>query len=419
MRTLMFVAIGTRGDVQPIVVLGEALQAAGERVVIVAGANFQAWVERRGLTFYPLQADMEVMMRSPAGQAWADNAGKNPVIEGRAMRAMLAEYSDGITADLQRYAPEADALFSNLSTFGLIEALAEQARKPHLRVMFSPLTPTADPAATMVPAFPYGRSPLNRLAGHLGIYFTYWIAQDNIRRIRQRLGLAPWGWRDYTRAWNRVPALVGVSPLLLPPDPAWGERVAVTGYWLDAHPPAYTPPDDLRAFLDSGDAPVYVGFGSMPDGEPGRTTRDILTALERTGQRGIIQRGWAQLGAPDLPESVLLVDSVPHDWLFPRVKAAVHHGGAGTVAAALMAGVPSTIVPHLGDQPYWGRRLHELGAGAKPIKRLEFNADRLTRALEAMLASPDMRAQAAALGAHIRAETGVQNAVAYIQRMLR
>jgi UDP:flavonoid glycosyltransferase YjiC (YdhE family) len=284
--------------------------------------------------------------------------------------------------------------------------------------MFSPLTPTNDPRSTMVPAFRYGASPLNRLAGYIGMYFTYWIAEDNLRLMRQRLNLPTWDWGDYARAWNRVPVLAGISPIITPPDPRWGDRVAVTGFWFDTHEPDWQPPDDLQAFLDAGAPPVYVGFGSMPDSKPAWTTQMILSGLERSGQRGIIHRGWAKLGAPDLPDSVMLVDGVPHDWLFPRMAAVVHHGGAGTVAATLKAGVPSTIVPHLGDQPYWGRRLHELGAAAKPIRRLEFHDVFLGRRINAMLTSPTMRQRAAEIGAQLRAETGVQNAVAYVNRIL-
>ena len=414
----MFVAVGTRGDIQPVLALGEALQQVGYRVVIVGGANFQAWVESRGLVFYPMQSDMETMMNSAEGKAWADNAGKSPISEGRAMRKMLAVHGHHILDDVLRFCPEADVLFSNLPTFGLVDAIAEKYQKPHVRIMFAPLTPTDDPRSTMIPAYPYGRSRLNRVATHIGIYFTHWVAQDSVSRIRERLGLAAWGWRDYMRAWGDVRILAGISPLITPPDPEWGDDVAVTGYWFGQDDVAWQPPQELSNFLAQGPAPIYIGFGSMPNSDPINTTRSIITALDRTGQRGIIHRGWANLGALKLPDTILLIDGVPHEWLFPRMQALIHHGGAGTVAMGVRAGVPATIIPHLGDQPYWGRRLYELGIGAKPIRRIDLNAAKLQRAIEQMM-QDTMRGRARDLGRQFRQEKGIENAVTTLQRWLK
>lgn len=418
MKTLMFVAVGTRGDVQPIVALGVALKAVGYQVIIAAGKNFQSWVESRGLTFFAMRTDIETMMNSPAGRHWADNAGKSPMVEGRAMRRMFSDHIEIIVEDLVEFCPQADVLFSNLPTFGFVEAAAEKYGKPHVRVMFSPLTPTDDPRSTMKPAWPAGRSPLNQLSGHIAIYFLHWVSRENIDLIRARFGLSPWGWRDYARAWHRVTALAGISPLITPPDPAWGEHVVTTGVWTEPDQQDWRPPADLEAFLAAGAAPVYIGFGSMPNSAPEQMTRDIIAALGRTGQRGIIHRGWASLGADNAPDTVFFSDGAPHDWLFPRMKAVIHHGGAGTTMTALRAGVPSAVVSHLGDQPYWGRRIHELGVGARPIPRTQLNADRLARAIEAMLGSPDMAVRARALSEQLRTETGIENAVAFIQQFV-
>lgn len=159
--------------------------------------------------------------------------------------------------------------------------------------------------------------------------------------------------------------------------------------------------------------PVYLGFGSMPTDDPERVVRTFVEALQHVGRRGVISSGWAQLHAYDLPDTVLAVGEVPHSWLFPRMAAAVHHGGAGTTAAAFRAGVPQVVVPHIADQPFWGRRVHELGVGAAPFHRKNLGVDRLVAALEVALA-PGASSAAYELGERIRAEDGVGDAATLV-----
>jgi sterol 3beta-glucosyltransferase len=154
----------------------------------------------------------------------------------------------------------------------------------------------------------------------------------------------------------------------------------------------------------------------MSSGSPQATVRLIGAALRETGQRAVIGSGWSGAAASDLPKNVLVVDHAPHDWLYERVAAVVHHGGAGTTAAGLRAGRPTLIIPHMSDQPFWGRRVHELGVGAKPIPRHRLTAETLAAGIRALVSDRAMAQQAAALGAQIRAEHGVENAVRWIER---
>jgi sterol 3beta-glucosyltransferase len=165
--------------------------------------------------------------------------------------------------------------------------------------------------------------------------------------------------------------------------------------------------------------PLYVGFGSMASENPERMTGIVLEAIRRTGQRAILASGWGGLRGSALPPSVHAVDFVPHDWLFPRVAGAIHHGGAGTTAAALRAGVPSFIVPFFADQFFWGNRLHEMGLSPAPVAHRALSVDALASAIETMVSSHDMRARCRATAKAIESERGVENAAAAVERYLR
>jgi UDP:flavonoid glycosyltransferase YjiC (YdhE family) len=199
------------------------------------------------------------------------------------------------------------------------------------------------------------------------------------------------------------------------PTPAdWDASSHVTGYWFLPRQPDWQPPAELLAFLERGPAPVYVGFGSMPSQDAERKTRLVLDAVAQSGQRAILATGWGGLAQASAPPGVFVLDSAPHDWLFERCAAVVHHGGAGTTAAGLRAGKPSVICPFFGDQPFWGRRVHALGAGPQPIPQKKLTAAALAGAMRAAATDPGMAGRAAALGEGIRQEDGVARAVALI-----
>jgi UDP:flavonoid glycosyltransferase YjiC (YdhE family) len=240
------------------------------------------------------------------------------------------------------------------------------------------------------------------------------------RLARQKvLGLpaAPfWGPYNADRV-HHYPILYGYSPSVIPPPPDWDKNIHVTGYWFLDPAADWTPPSALMEFLQAGSSPVYVGFGSMSSRKPEETADLVLQALARTRQRAILLSGWGGLRKADLPSSVLMVDSIPFSWLFPRVAAVVHHGGAGTTAAGLRAGVPSVVIPFFGDQPFWGQRIAELGVGPAPIPRQKLTVERLAQAIQKAVTDQTMRQCAAHLGAKIQAEDGIARAVAIVQHI--
>ncbi|MGQ9552632.1 MAG: glycosyltransferase [Anaerolineae bacterium] len=217
------------------------------------------------------------------------------------------------------------------------------------------------------------------------------------------------------RTSTRWSILYGFSPSVIPPPSDWGSDIHVTGYWFLDAADDWAPPPALIEFLEAGPPPVYVGFGSMSNRKPEETADLVLAALARAQQRGVVLSGWSGLQKADLPNSVVMVDSIPFSWLFPRVAAVVHHGGAGTTAAGLRAGVPAVVIPFFADQPFWGQRLVALGVGPAPIPRKKLTVERLAQAIEKAVTDQAMRQRAVALGARIRAEDGVAGAVAVVQ----
>jgi sterol 3beta-glucosyltransferase len=213
------------------------------------------------------------------------------------------------------------------------------------------------------------------------------------------------------QAYPALPTIYGFSPHVVPPPSDWPPTCRVTGYWFLPAEPGWTPPPTLTRFLADGPAPVCVGFGSMLGADPAQLTALVVTAVRRAGVRAVLLSGWGALDAV-AGEDILVIGEVPHDWLFPQVAAVVHHGGAGTTAAALRAGTPAVVVPFGVDQPFWGTRVVALGTGPRPIPQRTLTTERLTDALRIVTTDQTMRARAARLGHAIRSENGVDNAVA-------
>lgn len=237
---------------------------------------------------------------------------------------------------------------------------------------------------------------------------------DRWRREQLGLGAAPFFGIEgsfYDDRGPRSPFLNAYSEAVLPRPADWPAWHHVTGYWQFPSEARAVLPASLEEFLAAGPAPVSIGFGDMIPRDPERLTGTVLEAVRRARVRAVLLGGWAGLGRDAVSDDVFVIDAVPHDLLFPRVAAVVHHGGAGTVAAGLRAGAPTVVVPFQGDQPFWGGRVAALGAGpaSVPFKRLD--ADRLAAAIRTAVTDEAMRDRAAAIGERIRAEDGVATAV--------
>jgi sterol 3beta-glucosyltransferase len=411
---IAIVCVDTRGGVQPYLGLGLGLRRAGHEVRVAAPEGFRGFVEPTGLPFAGLPGEAEGVMQSPEVRAamekgflathrlMVEKAGQMVREQARAMLAACAG---------------SDAVLGGFGGMLSGEGVAEKLGVPFVQAHLQPLTPTgAYPGLLSVPGLRWF-GPANRLS-HAVSRQVFWQPLRGAVNAARRdvLGLPPapfWGNVGRVRG-PRDLILYGYSPSLLPRPAGWPAGVHVTGYWFLDRPEGWGPPAGLEAFLAAGPPPVAVGFGSMGSRDAEATARLVLDAVRKLGRRVVLLSGWGGLSAADLPAWAYRADAVPHDWLYPRCAAAVHHGGAGTTAAALRAGAPSVVVPFAADQPFWGRLIARNGLGDCPSSRKRLTADRLAASLARVLDRERISQAAADAGRRIRAEAGVSAAVKII-----
>lgn len=415
---IALIAPGSRGDVEPYIALGKGLQKAGHVVRLVTHQNFDALVNAHALEFWPIAGSVQDIAQSTEMRGLLEKGNFLAVMSQmakEAQRGALALAEGGLAA-----CQGMDMVLAGIGGLFVGLSLAEKLRLPFLQAYYIPFTPTHAYPSFLFPRLPsWFGGALNRVSFHLArqIMWQGFRSADSLAREKV-LGLpaAPF-WGPYqTDRLRHNPILYGFSPFVIPLASDWDRDTHVTGYWFLDPAADWAPPPALTAFLQVGSPPIYVGFGSMSSRKPEETADLVLQALARTQQRAIILSGWSGLHKANLPDSVLMVDSVPFSWLFPRVAAVVHHGGAGTTAYGLRAGIPSVVVPFFADQPFWGQRVADLGVGPEPIPRKKLTVERLAQAIQSAVTDQTMRQRAANLGAKIQAEDGIARAVAVVQQ---
>lgn len=411
--------VGSRGDVQPYIALGVGLKAAGHSVCVATHTQFESVIRNCGLDFSPVEGNPREAVESELGQKWLAS-GTNVFAFVRHMVELMSPLMVRGTADCLNACRHADLAFYSILGSLPVLSVSQRLGIPAWGAFLQPATPTG-----YFPSFAY---PIHTNLGALHNKFTYLVGEQlfwlmfrsSMNRARAEvLGLPPLPVRTQMGAWRKIglPGFYGYSPTVLPKPPDWPDHLHVTGYWFLERNSAWAPTPDLVEFLESGAPPVYVGFGSMHAKSAEQTTRSVVEALDRVGMRGIILSGWGALSHSDLPDHVYPVKSIPHDWLFPRVAAVVHHGGAGTTAAGLRAGAPTVVTPFFGDQYFWGRRVAAVGAGPKPIPIRRLDANSLARALETATMDLKVRDRAAEIGERIRAEDGISKVIEVLDRV--
>lgn len=416
---ITLLAIGTTGDVQPLVALGLKLKEAGHEVLIATDPLFELFVRNNRLGFFSIRSDAKAFFQKTAELA-AYKFGKNPFRLWREIKGLINLFFHYVGPDCWDACRTAGAIIYTQLGGYFAPHIAERLNVPCIRVSYFPVAPTRSFPSTLVSTKINFGSTLNQITWVLGDISIWLPYRTCINQFRvKHLKLPSLGVTDFIQLYKLQDLLInGFSPIVVPKPPDWGDHIHITGYWFLDSSTNWQPSPDLVDFLTAGPPPVYIGFGSMMVRKPEEITDIILSALERTKQRGVIASGWGGFGKIDLPENVFKVESVPHDWLFPQMAAVIHHGGAGTTAAGLKAGIPSIVVPISFEQPFWGQRVADLGVGPRPIPIKHLKAERLATAIKQVIGDKRMQRRAATMGERIRSEDGVTRAVEIIQHRL-
>ena len=400
---------GSRGDVQPFLPLSLRLMEAGHFVKLAAPRRFKSLVEEHGIEFVSLAGDPEELSRR------MNDAGHNFL----KLLNELTNHAIEIGADVWRQTEDAckdaDLILHTFAHVVGAHTLARERNIPDIHVQGFPMfTPTGDYPNVTLPDL--RARPLNRLTHTLSARITWWTARIGFERVRRRAGFPRrslyWPFED-NPARPRTPVLCAWSPSVLPASEDWPPHVHITGYYFFRPEHSYQPPAELLSFLGDREAPVCITFGSMVNRDRDRIDRIVRESLKQTGNRGIILSGWSGIENPS-SDDLLYLRAGSHDWLLPRCKLVVHHGGAGTTAAGLRAGIPNVVVPFMADQLFWGSRVHAIGAGPKPILVRNLSVEKLSRSMvEAEKES--VRKGAQEIGRQISSEDGTGEAVKWIE----
>jgi vancomycin aglycone glucosyltransferase len=396
---------GTRGDVQPMVALALALRARGHAVSFVAPDNSISWVRSFGFDAVANGIDVEEILRSNGGAF-------------DSMRWQARHFSEVLIPRLfesvAAAAPNAD-LIVGAGVQVAAGSVAEARGVPYASAVFCPcVVPTgaSPPPTVRVQTLP---SWMNRAIWSASRPLADLLLRRPINRARRRLDL-PADPAPMTTMLGDLIIVAADRDLAPLPDDA-PERIVGTDAWVLDDPSALDP--RIEAFLDAGDPPVYIGFGSMVAARGEALVAHAIAAVRSIGARALVAGGWAGLDAfvADA-DDLLAVRAAPHGALLPRVAAVIHHGGAGTTTAAARAGRPQVVVPHILDQFYWAHRVEALGIGPRALPVPLVVADVLAERLDRAVNDPRIISRSAALGGGIASRNGVETAVELLEALV-
>ncbi len=378
--------VGTRGDLQPYIALGLGLKNSGYEVLIISAKNEETFVRNYGLDFYALDVDIEKIMEGGDVQEMAK--GSNPFkfivshLKGsKSLKSLMVKTQGEIWNACQ----DTDLIiFHPGMPLGFFLA-KEKKIKAVLATPF-PVIATKDYPSILFYALPKLGSYYNLLT-HFIFDKVFWaLAKSPIKEfwkknIKSKVNFDISPLKQQIKSGGLV--LNGYSELFFAHYKKWGNNIHTTGSWIIETEPNFLPPIELDNFINNGEVPIYIGFGSMKDFDSfDKTLSIIIEALGITKQKAVVGLGWTKNDyKKKLPDNIYLIESIPHTWLFPKMKMVIHHGGAGTTATGLRTGKPTIIIPHNADQPAWGQRVFELGVGSKPIKKSKLTADNLSKAI--------------------------------------
>jgi len=403
---LAAVTFGTEGDTRPIAALCRGLKDAGHDVTLLAAEDTLRSAEQLNVPHATLAGDIRGALLAIAEIV----SGKTSLnAHAQALARIANENAAAWMQETLGVAAGCDALIcAGLAGFAGL-SVAEKLGIPVIGAGMFPLTPTAEFPS---PFLPPRKTPrwLNRFSHRLVVQMLWRAFRKATNEARGAvLGLPP-----RRKPWTSQPMLYGVSPSLLPKPADWPSNAYICGQWL--HPVRHwDPPRPLGDFLAAGDAPIYIGFGSMVGFNRNALLDSIVAAV--ASRRVLFYPGWSGTQGLQLPNNFFVIGDTPHDWLFPRTSLIIHHGGSGTTHSAARSGIPSVVLPFAGDQPFWAERLRLIGVTPDFTSVLHINATSLARAID-IAGSRQMRSRAASLGETMRTEDGLASGVKTIEGLL-
>jgi sterol 3beta-glucosyltransferase len=421
MRALLL-TVGSQGDVQPFVALANRLRSEGHDAVLAAPAVYQGLAATCDVPFVPLGLDMNEVGRAVAGK----HGLKHVFAFTRAMGQRASTVLPAVTAAAR---DGADVVVHH-PVLPIGQHLAEMLGVPS--VVAPPMPALVPTHEFLSPAWPCGvplPKMVNRSSYRVARYLTgAWCRRDIDTWRRDTLGLSPRSGRHDpltpVSALGPVSALHSFSAHVVPRPADWPVTAEITGYWFLGATSDWTPPRRLAEFLDAGEPPVYIGFGSMPVEDPAKLAAAIIAAVQQTGLRAVVfslspelRRRLPQGSQTSQGSQILMIRHAPHDWLFPRMAAIVHHGGAGTTGAAVAAGRPQVIWPFGIDQHFWSSRMTSLGVAVPALPVRALTGASLARALDRATNDQLISDLAVELGHRVQAEDGTGCAVAHLERI--
>ena len=401
MADVMLLAAGSTGDVEPFAALAARLAGRGHAVTLAADAGFERLAPGAEVEFAPIRADFQSLLPTPGGG--------RPSLRNDVFPVMRGMIEDSWTV---AKTGRPDVIVAHEKTLAAPH-IAEKLAIPHVRALTVPmLTPTREfPLPAMIRRDLGGA--LNRASYRLVDLLTRPYAGLIRNWRRDSLGLA-------SRGRPPAPArtLYCYSPSLVPTPADWPPTAVATGYWVRENGAGEPADPALESFVGAGTTPIYVGFGSSVGPDPGRLGAAVVEAVREAGVRAVIATGWGGLGDVEGGDETMVIERAPHRWLFPRVAAVVHHGGAGTTAAGLLAGRPTVVCPFQGDQHFWGAAVHRAGAGPEPLPVKKLRAAKLAAAIRTALDDPGIRDRASGLARRIGREDGPGRASEQVEACL-
>ena len=417
---ITIITMGTWGDVMPFIALGLGLKGSGYDVNLITSVDFESEISERGLAYSPVQFSFQAYVNSDDCKA---SLGGDAAATRRHQKAFFVNRR-GMIEDFWKAAQDSDAIIYNPVSFPVYH-IAEALNVPAIMASVSPwLSPTREFPYLFVATKGLG-SFLNRMT--YGLYRLRTHSEHKIisawcRETLKTKPPAPFMNYRY-RNGCPIPILYFYSPAMVPRPEDWSDNICVSGYWHLEAANDWNPPKDLETFLSGGPAPIYVGFGSMIGSDPEQLTDTVISALHHAGERAVICTGWGGMTIPDNPPAGLyFIESIPHDWIFPRVKALVHHGGAGTTWTGLRYGKPTLTCPISVDHPFWAERIHRLGVGPFPISQRpgkKMAVEELAEGIQNLIKIDAFRQGADVLAKEISKEDGIAEAVAFIKENLQ